>query len=212
MGIAERKEREKEQRRNDIIDAAQRVFFSKGITTATMDDVAEEAELSKGTLYLYFKSKEDLYFAINHRGLKILESLFVEAVDKQKSGLEKVRAIGRAYFRFSEEYTDYFNALLYYEAREVKPIEGDSVLGECADIGYQSIQILVSAIQAGIEDGSIHPDIDPEKTALLLWGMTSGLIQLISLKGQHMSNQHGMDIDGLTPYAFDFIRRALENT
>ena len=52
MGIAERREREREQRRNTILDAAETVFFSKGINLATMDEVAEEAELSKGTLYL----------------------------------------------------------------------------------------------------------------------------------------------------------------
>ena len=60
MGIAERKEREKEHRRNTILDAAEEVFFSKGINLATMDEVAERAELSKGTLYLYFKNKEEL--------------------------------------------------------------------------------------------------------------------------------------------------------
>ena len=61
MGITERKEREKLQRREDILNAAERVFFSKGHKNSTMDDVAEEAELSKGTLYLYFKSKEGFY-------------------------------------------------------------------------------------------------------------------------------------------------------
>ena len=64
MGIAERREREKDQRRNTILDAAEKVFFSQGINLATMDGVAEEAELSKGTLYLYFKSKEELFLGI----------------------------------------------------------------------------------------------------------------------------------------------------
>ena len=58
MGIQERKEREKLQRREDIIDAAEKVFFKKDLDSATMDDVANEAELSKGTLYIYFKSKK----------------------------------------------------------------------------------------------------------------------------------------------------------
>ncbi|MEO8168159.1 MAG: helix-turn-helix domain-containing protein, partial [bacterium] len=60
MGIIERKEREKEHRREDIIAAAQKIFFEKGLPSATMDEIAEAAELSKGTLYLYYKSKEDL--------------------------------------------------------------------------------------------------------------------------------------------------------
>jgi len=50
MGIVERRQREKEQRRSAIIDAAEAVFFSKGLEIATMDDVAEEAELSKRKL------------------------------------------------------------------------------------------------------------------------------------------------------------------
>ena len=85
MVIAERKEREKEQRRNDIIDAAESIFFSKGIENATMDEIAEEAELSKGTLYLYFKSKEGLLFAIDLRAMKILLTMFKETISQKKS-------------------------------------------------------------------------------------------------------------------------------
>ena len=60
MGTHERKEREKEHRREEILAAAQAVFFEKGLQNSTMDEIAERAELSKGTLYLYYKSKEDL--------------------------------------------------------------------------------------------------------------------------------------------------------
>ena len=72
MGIAERKEREKQQRREEIMQAAEEVFFSKGFEKSTMDDVAEKAELSKGTLYLYFKSKEDLHMAVARKAINLL--------------------------------------------------------------------------------------------------------------------------------------------
>ena len=71
MGIAERKEREKEYRKESILDAAQKVFFEKGLHLSTMDEIAETAELAKGTLYLYYHSKEDLYLAVLLRGLSI---------------------------------------------------------------------------------------------------------------------------------------------
>ena len=74
MGIAERKEREKEQRRKAILDAAEKVFFEKGLKYSTMDDVAEEAELSKGTLYLYFKNKEELFAVSGHKRRKMIRS------------------------------------------------------------------------------------------------------------------------------------------
>ena len=118
MGIAERKEREKGQRRNDIVNAAEKVFFSKGIDSATMDEIAEKAELSKGTLYLYFKSKEELLFAVDLRAIKILLSMFEQAVTPEKSTIDNLLEIGRAYVRFSREYEDYFKTLLHFEGSE----------------------------------------------------------------------------------------------
>jgi AcrR family transcriptional regulator len=60
MGIQERKERERGRRRQQIMIAAKRVFSFKGFNKATMEDIASEAELSPGTLYLYFKNKDEL--------------------------------------------------------------------------------------------------------------------------------------------------------
>ncbi|HEM49361.1 MAG TPA: TetR/AcrR family transcriptional regulator, partial [Caldithrix sp.] len=97
MGIAERKEREKEQKQNAIIDAAEKVIFSKGLEAATMDEIAEIAEFSKGTIYLYFKNKEDLYFAIHSRGIQILHQMFEQAIENIEKGIDQVLAVGRAY-------------------------------------------------------------------------------------------------------------------
>ena len=211
MGIAERKEREKEQRKNDIIDAAERMFFSKGIAATTMDDIAEEAELSKGTIYLYFKSKEDLYLAIHYRGLHILKTMFEETVQQCKTGLEKVYSIGMAYYRFYKEHTDYFNALLYYESRELNLNDIDSMAFQCDHKGVDALNVLIEAIKIGINDGSIRPDIDPAKTAAILWGQTSGLIQLVHLRGDHLHSCHKICKEELLHYSFELIRYSLEN-
>ena len=64
MGVQERKEREKQARQDAILEAAREIFFAKGLDQATIDDIAEKAELSKGTIYLYFKSKEELYISV----------------------------------------------------------------------------------------------------------------------------------------------------
>jgi AcrR family transcriptional regulator len=72
MGIQERKEREKERRRQQIMVAAKRVFTEKGFTKSTMEDIASEAELSPGTLYLYFKNKDELYASLSLRVLQYL--------------------------------------------------------------------------------------------------------------------------------------------
>jgi AcrR family transcriptional regulator len=209
MGIAERREREKEQRHNDIIDAAERVFFSKGMENATMDDVAEEAELSKGTLYLYFKSKEEIYLAIHLRGNKILKNMFNIAVANQERGIDKVHAVGEAYFEYYRTYPDYFNAMIYYESRTIEFQAENSIAVECMMEGKATLDILVNAINTGIYDGSIRPDVDPIKTAISLWGQSTGIIQIIALKENIILNNYSLKANEIVEYTFNLISHSL---
>ena len=84
MGIKERKEREKERRKQQIVVAAKKVFSNKGFNRATMDDIAKEAELSPGTLYLYFKNKEELYSSLSIRILQYLQIRVEQIVKEEK--------------------------------------------------------------------------------------------------------------------------------
>ena len=84
MGIKERKEREKERRRQQIIIAAKRIFSAKGFNKATMEDIAKEAEISPGTIYIYFKNKDELYASLSIRILQHL-NIRLEHVKNQNN-------------------------------------------------------------------------------------------------------------------------------
>ncbi|MFC2169917.1 TetR/AcrR family transcriptional regulator [Acidobacteriota bacterium] len=215
MGIMERREREKEQRRNDIIDAAEKVFFHEGLDEATMDDVAETAELSKGTLYLYFESKEDLYLAITKRGLDILADIFQEAVGSNKRGIDKIKAIGRTYSVFAKKYPDYFQAIIYHESRTKDSNEECANALACEQQGEKVLRICVDALRVGLEDGSIRSDIDPMKAAIVLWGQTTGILLLISRKGEHLKELlvqfNFKSLDEIIDESFKLIGYALES-
>jgi AcrR family transcriptional regulator len=94
MGIQERKEREKERRRQQIIVAAKRVFSNKGFNKTTMEDIAKESELSPGTLYLYFKNKEELYASLSLRILYFqnirVEQVIAEGDTDPESNLKRL--------------------------------------------------------------------------------------------------------------------------
>lgn len=89
MGIYERKQREKKIRKKEIINAAQIVFSNKGFNSATMEEIAFEAELSPGTLYLYFKNKEELHTTLSINILKYLAEEIQKVVAKNISVEEK---------------------------------------------------------------------------------------------------------------------------
>jgi AcrR family transcriptional regulator len=210
MGIAERKEREKEQRRNDIIDAAENVFFSKGINLATMDEVAEKAELSKGTLYLYFKSKGDLYLAITQRALSLLADMFDEAIKKYNTGLDQIRAVGQAYYSYSQIHANYFNTILHYEISQLEMDGVGETILECHRLGQKVMLLVSSTIETGIKDGTIRADLDPVKTAYLLQGQSSGIIQLIARESEHIKSMEIFEPQELMTDFTDMMYHALK--
>ena len=211
MGTAERREREKLRRRTNIIDAAENIFFSKGFEHATMDDVANEAELSKGTLYLYFNSKDELYLEIVQRANSILSKLFSEAVESKSTGLEKTKAVGEAFIKFNKHYPNYHDAFLYYQSKEYDEKCSDELQLSASGFKEQSMKIFVNAIETGIADGSIRADVDPVKTAVLLWGETTGFLMLIKYKGKILKESLNLSEDELIEYFFEFTFQALKS-
>lgn len=214
MTTDDRRQREKQQRVNLIMDAALEVFAEKGLRNATMDDIAEKAELSKGTLYLYFKSKEHMFFAIDLRAGQLLKERFAEAARSAKTGLEKVRDIGRAYYQFCFDYPTYFKAMAYVErmdpqtfgeiAREMVP-KGEKSFTD------NSLAILAAAIESGHTDGSISKDVDPWVTAILLWSTSNGVIQMIKNRGDFLKLLN-LPVEKLYPSKELMVERGLAPT
>lgn len=209
MGIAERRLREKEQRANDIVDAAEKVIFEKGYEHATMDEIAEVAELSKGTLYLYFKTKEELYLAIALRGDLILRDATLRAIERETIGINKVTACGRAYFEMYENQRNYFDALNYLDTKQLTP-EMMHERHEAFQRNEGVLQLLVEIIEQGKQDGSIRNDINANLQALIIWGQALGVIQILSFKGCFLKESLDLEEEDMIEELFMTIRRSLE--
>ena len=106
---------------------------------------------------------------------------------------------------------DYFNALIYYESREINFTDKDSVATECLIEGKATLEMLINALMIGIQDGSILPDIDPVKTAIILWGQTTGIIQIAALKEKIvLLPQFSLKAEEVIAYSFDLILHGLK--
>ena len=182
MGIAERKEREKEQRRRDIVDAAERVFFTKGYDLSTMDDVATEAELSKGTLYLYFNSKDELHFAIMEKGMEILLDLMESKLNQNDNGRRNLRSLGVALVEFSKLHPNYFSALIFFQSRDIEQQKLDEFKLKKFLSGRSSLSMLNDSIKKGMQDGSIRKDVEVGKMSMTLWAQMMGVLVMHSTK------------------------------
>jgi TetR/AcrR family transcriptional regulator len=208
--IAQRRVEEKERRRAEILDAAEDLYAKEGWDLVTVDQVARGARLSRALVYVYFKDKQDILFAIGERAMCLLRDRFIAASATQKLGMEKVEAIGRAYMAYAFEFPHYFDFCTRFNAHSLAPEPGSHCLA-CQAAGDQTIAAVVQAIECGIRDGSIRPDIgDPMMLAVTLWSFTHGLTQLAMAKAGDMARL-GIGIPELSNYGFGLLRFVAQN-
>jgi len=204
--IAARREDEKERRRAEILDAAEALYRQKGWAALTVDQVARSARLSRALVYVYFRDKEDLLFAIGERAMRLLRDRFVAAIATPASGLDQVEAIGRAYMGYAYEFPHYFDFCSRFQSHSVATDHSSNV-GACQAAGDQAIGTVVQAVATGIRDGSMRPDIsDPMMFAMTLWAFTHGIIQLAMAKGPELARR-GVALPAFSDHAFLLIRR-----
>lgn len=209
MGAEERKQQEKEIKRKDIIDAAEKVFFANGYENSSMDAVAKKAEFSKRTVYVYFNSKEQIYFEIMIRGYRQLLKMMEEGFGKEKpaSALDELHCIFYTLFSFREKHVDYFKAIMEYETKDDGYQCGvtDGSKEECYRLGEEVLSFLLEALRKGKNDGSFKRDMNCEKTALILWAFTIGVFNAGGRKKEYLENYHHTSVEDFLEESFQLM-------
>lgn len=213
MGHEERRRQEKEIRRNDIINAAERIIFAKGYEDASMDEVAKEAEFSKRTVYLYFNSKEQIYFEIMIRGYRLLIEMIEKGFTENppKNAVKELESIFFTFFSFSEEYPEYFKAIMEYETKDADRQNGveDHSKAECYRLGEQIFAYLSNAVQKGVAEGSLRSGLASKSAALTLWACTVGVFNTEKKKGEYLKDYHQLDPKAFVTESFYLIMNLL---
>ena len=189
MAIKEIREREKEQRRNYILDVAEELFFARGYDDVSMNDIAREVGLNKATLYLSFKNKESIYFAIVLRGVKIFKEMFKEKVARGETGIDKLEEAGRAYFTFYKKHPDYHDAYLYFKSKRFQN-NSNEYTTQIEILSGEMLLITCNAIIEGIGDGTIRKEVKPIEVAVFvavtaerIVGLGSGVLKVLENQG-----------------------------
>ena len=211
MSLAKWKEREREQRQNDIINAARKLFADKGFEVS-LDEVAREVGLGKSTLYLYFKNKESLYFAVVLHGTRIWAEMVKKEVEKGDNGLEKLKLYQDANREFSNEYPDYFR-LLYSPTSIKKQFDMDKMnsseeFQEVRELFKEIMSVGIDLIQEGIDDGEIRQDVDPVEAAILLSVIYNGKVNMGDW-AKEMLESRGIDGQKFSADIEDYFLRML---
>ena len=209
MGTAGRREREKARRREDILQAAREVFFSDGVRQATIDDVAAHAEVSKGTVYLYFESKEAILAHLVLEGLDILSDHLEAAYAPQKNlaADERVRRLSRAYLKFSKTQPQYFRLLMAFDRGQFRERVPAPLYQQVSERSLHSLSWVERAFEQGRADGQFDTS-DSRCAAGVLWASLNGVMFLLD----HPLRQEilGISLDTLFDSTLELLLRGME--
>ena len=182
MSLGKWKEREKEQRRYDIINVARKLFADKDFDEVSMDRIAEDMGLGKSTLYNYFKNKEALYFAIELRGVQIWVEMVKEEQKKGNTGLEKLILYINATKEFSKKYPNCLRMLYSHVSNknqfDMDKLDSNKEFQEVRRLFKELMYIGIDLIKMGINDGEIRSDVDPVETIILLSVIINGTVNM----------------------------------
>ena len=199
-----RREREKLAREADILAAAEKLFTQHGFEQVTMDAVAKEAEFTKRTLYQYFPSKEDLFFAVVIRGFQQMFAYMSGAGEQGTNGFEKLRLVARAYYQFYKDHPAMFRLMTYIgyvKSKGTRSARREEWL-KFDDTIFQSFATL---IEAGKTDGSIRADLDATQTAYALAFLLTGFLNMLSVAGATFTAHFSLDQEAFSLSALDLL-------
>lgn len=192
MGVAERKQREKIGREQSILAAAKKVFLQKGLAAATIEDIATEAELAKGTFYRHFRSKEEIMLAISEQAFRELHRLYVAAVAVGGTALDKILRTTRTYYEFAMANPAYFGFIAFFES----PFLSRETPEQLVEITTMIHALMRSLRDEGLADGSVRQDLDADLVANTVWGTSFGMVQFIVSKSSYMLQDQYTNADG----------------
>jgi AcrR family transcriptional regulator len=178
-----RRKREKNVRKGIILKSARKLFFEKGFKSVTVESIAKKAELSKGAVYLHFKSKDEIYTQI------LLED--IDKFHKRVSGLfGNGSSASVILFRLSDIYVDFFlkdkelfRILMTFMLNANHRNMPEEIENHIIRTTNKTIDIIENILKYGIETHEFPPTINLRQNRNAIWGLLNGIISLYLFTG-----------------------------
>lgn len=202
MGIKERKEREQEDLRQIILDAASELFAKEGCESVSMRKIAEKIEYSPTTIYLYFKDKNDLLNQICEETFGNLIKDWQKIENKTDEPIVSLRKAMRAYVEFGLKFPNHYevtfiNPIADYLGEDEHPFEGS--------MGQKAFETMSFQVVKSMEAGQLKQD-DVAKVSQIIWALGHGIVSLLNSHKDFPFVDKNVLIDGSIDLLFDGIK------
>ena len=178
MGLEERRKRERENRKNAILKAARKLFFEKGFKPVTVESIARKAELSKGSIYLYYNSKEEIYTQILLNDIDKFHKSISDLLQNPSSASESLVKLANIYVDFFLNDRELFRILMTFMLHTSDMNLPEDLHDHIVKTTNKTIGIIEQVFKYGVERGEFPATLNLRQNRNAVWGMLNGIISL----------------------------------
>lgn len=187
MGVKERREKEKEQLRNAILDAAKEIFLKEGFKDTKIRDIAKLIQYNPATIYFYYKNKEEVFLALQERTFGEFHQAIFNATSHIEDPRERLNKMGREYINFALRNPSLYD-LMFILKQPMNAMEE----GEKWHKGEISYETLKQTVQACMDAGYLK-NTDLDSMAYMIWSAMHGMVSLPICKRMKMFDETDLE-------------------
>lgn len=208
MGLLERRGKEKDNRKKLILKSARTLFFKKGFNKVTVDEIAKSSELGKGSIYLYFSSKEEIYAQILLNDIDNFNRLVSVILEKESAASDLLTEFSYIYVDFFINDSELFRILMTYMLQPAKMNLTEKLNSQILNANAKSIDVIGKILQHGVDKGEFPPDMNIKQNQNAFWGLLNGIISLYIFSGAQAKRKER--INSTTRLALEMFFKGLK--
>ena len=183
VGLLERRGKEKDNRKKLILKSARALFFKKGFNKVTVDEIAKSSELGKGSIYLYFNSKEEIYAQILLNDIDNFNQKVAVLLGKESTASDLLTEISYLYIDYFLSDGELFRILMTYMLQPAKMNLPEKLNSQILNANARSIDVIGKILQMGIDAKEFSAEMNLKQNQNAFWGLLNGIISLYIFSG-----------------------------
>jgi AcrR family transcriptional regulator len=203
MGVQQRRQRQREGLRQEILDAARALFVKDGYENVSIRKIADRIEYAPGTIYLYFKDKSDIFETLCEESFAKLSVRLGAIVADRGEPLEKLRRAGRAYVEFAVQNPNHYMAAFVLKSTYVSQAKGPT---RFQSSGLACFNNLREVVQQCVQHGRLRIT-DVEEVSQALWACVHGIATLLISQCGFPFVEQSRLIDRVVDLAVEGVRK-----
>jgi AcrR family transcriptional regulator len=208
VGLLERRIKEKDSRKKQILKSARALFFKKGFNKVTVDEIARSSELGKGSIYLYFDSKEEIYAQILLNDIDNFNRQVSALLERESTASDLLTEFSDIYIDFFLSDSELFRILMAYMLQPAEMNLPEELNAQILNANARSIDVIGKILQMGIDSKEFSGDIILKQNQNAFWGLLNGIISLYIFSGTQSKRRER--INATTHLALEIFIKGLK--